>query len=111
MNFHYVAIAYDAQKILKSVTFTETQKSRYLENKTLFFLQTKKFINYTSRVTLFQKKNSFVAEVTLNTISDKANQKDLCAHIMTFKSVSLSLLVKNQILKHQEGSTNSYNNH
>ena len=79
MNFHYVAIAYDAQKILKSVTFIETQKSRYLENKTLFFLQTKKFINYTSRVTLFQKKkNSFVAEVTLNTISDKANQKDLC---------------------------------
>ena len=29
-------------KILKSVEFTETQKSRYLENETLFFLQIKK---------------------------------------------------------------------
>ena len=37
-------------------------KSRYLENKT-FFLQIKKFINYTSRATLWQK-NSFVEEVT-----------------------------------------------
>ena len=29
-----------------------TQKYRYLENETLFFLPTKKFINYTSRATL-----------------------------------------------------------
>ena len=41
-------------QILKSVDFTKTQKSRYLENKT-FFLQIKKFINYTSRATLRQK--------------------------------------------------------
>ena len=45
------------------VDFTKTQKSRYLENETLFFLQIKKFINYTSRATLWQK-NIFVAEVT-----------------------------------------------
>ena len=38
--------------------FTKTQKSRYLENETLFFLQIIKFINY------FIVKNSFVAEVT-----------------------------------------------
>ena len=44
------------------VDFTKTQKSRYLENET-FFLQIKKFINYTSRATLWQK-NIFVAEVT-----------------------------------------------
>ena len=36
---------------LKSMDFTKTQKSRYLENKT-FFLQIKKFINYTSKATL-----------------------------------------------------------
>ena len=49
-------------QVLKSVDFTKTQKSRYLENET-FFLQIKKFINYTSKATLLQK-NSFVAEVT-----------------------------------------------
>ena len=49
--------------ILKFVDFTKTQKSKYLENETLFFLQKKKFINYSSRVTLWQK-NSFMAEVT-----------------------------------------------
>ena len=43
-------------QILKSEDFTKTQKSRYLKNKTLFFLQIKKFINYTSRAALLQKK-------------------------------------------------------
>ena len=38
-------------QILKSAGFTKTQKSQYLENKT-FFLQIKKFINYTSRAAL-----------------------------------------------------------
>ena len=42
-------------EILKYIHFTKTQKSRYLENETLFFLQIKKFINYTSRATLLQK--------------------------------------------------------
>ena len=51
-------------QILKCVDFTKAQKSKNLENETLFFLQIKKFINYTSRVTLLQK-NSFVAKVTL----------------------------------------------
>ena len=53
--------------ILEFVDLKKTQKSRYLENKTLFFLQIKKFINYTSRATLWQK-NTFVAEVTFNEI-------------------------------------------
>ena len=39
-------------QILKSVDFTKTQKSRYLENETLFFLQIKKILNYTSSATL-----------------------------------------------------------
>ena len=39
-------------QILKSVDFTKTQKSQYLENETLLFRQIKKFINYTSRATL-----------------------------------------------------------
>ena len=40
---------------LKSMAFTKTQKSRYLENKT-FFLQIKKIINSASRATLWQKQ-------------------------------------------------------
>ena len=40
-------------KILKFVDFTNTQKSRDLENET-FFLHIKNFINYTRRVTLWQ---------------------------------------------------------
>ena len=51
-------------QILKSIDFAKTQKSRYLENKILFFLQMKKFIDYTLKATLLQ--NSFVAEVTSN---------------------------------------------
>ena len=52
-------------KILKSVDFTKTQKSRSQEwniifSSNKFFLQ---IINYTSRATLLQK-NSFVAEKT-----------------------------------------------
>ena len=42
-------------QILKSADFKKTQKSRYLEKETLFFLQIKKIINYTSRATLLQK--------------------------------------------------------
>ena len=38
------------------VDFTKTQKSTYLEKETLFFLQIKKIINYTSRATLRQKR-------------------------------------------------------
>ena len=43
--------------------FIKTQRFSYLENETLFFLQINKFINYTSRASLWQK-NSFVEEVT-----------------------------------------------
>ena len=42
-------------QILKSVDLTKTKKSRYLENKTLFLLQIKKFSNWGSRATLWQK--------------------------------------------------------
>ena len=42
-------------QISKSVDFTKTQKSRYFKNKTLLFLQIKKFIYYTSRVTSWLK--------------------------------------------------------
>ena len=37
-NFHYVAIPMMTSQILEYVDFTETQKSRYFENETLFFL-------------------------------------------------------------------------
>ena len=39
-------------QVLKSAGFTKTQKSRYLEKETLFFLQIKKFINYISNAAL-----------------------------------------------------------
>ena len=54
-------------QVLKCVDFTKTQKFKNIENKT-FFLQVKKFINYTSRATLLQK-NNFVAEITFKTIN------------------------------------------
>ena len=40
---------------LKSEDFSKTQRSRYLEKEIKFFLQIKKFINYTLRATLLQK--------------------------------------------------------
>ena len=40
-------------QILKSVDFTKTQKSRYLQNETLFFIQIKRIINYKSNATLW----------------------------------------------------------
>ena len=46
--------------------FTKTQKTRYLENKTLFFLQITKFINYTKGYLM--AKNTFVAEVTFSNL-------------------------------------------
>ena len=53
-----------ASQILKFLDFTETQKSRYLENETLLFLKPKKkkIVNYTSETTLWQNI-VFVAEV------------------------------------------------
>ena len=42
-------------QILKSMDFTKTKKYRYLENETMLFLQIKKFTDYTSRATLWQK--------------------------------------------------------
>ena len=51
-------------QILKSVDFTKTHKSKYLENKT-FFLHIKKFMNGAS------KKSSFAAEEKKNAL--KAN--------------------------------------
>ena len=59
-NFHYVAMCMMTSQILKSVDFTKTRKSRYLENETLLFLIKKHIKGY------FIAKNSFVAEVPFN---------------------------------------------
>ena len=58
-----------ASRILRFVDFTKTQKSKYLKKETLFFLQIKKFINYTTREKYFMARNTFVAEVTFNTMN------------------------------------------
>ena len=65
-NLHYAAMLMMTSQILKSAGFTKTQKSRYLENEALFFLQIKKFINYTSGATLWQK---LVLQETFNIVS------------------------------------------
>ena len=49
-------------QIFKSVGFTKTQKSRYLENETLFSLQIKKSL--ITHKGLLIAKNSFVMEAT-----------------------------------------------
>ena len=67
-------------QILKYVDFTKIQKSRYLKNEILFFLQINKFINYTSRGTLWQK-NSFVAEITFKDIRIKNLNRINLAHL------------------------------
>ena len=41
-KFHYVAMPMMTSQISKSMSFTEAQKSRYLENETLLFIQIKK---------------------------------------------------------------------
>ena len=62
-----VAMPMMTSPILKSVDFTQTQKYRYRKNEILIFLPIKKFINYTSGATFWQKK-SFVVEVTFKSI-------------------------------------------
>ena len=62
----YVEMPLMTSQILKFVNLTEIQKSRYLENKTLFFLQVKKFNNYISIKGYFIAKNNLVPEVTFN---------------------------------------------
>ena len=58
-------------QISKSVDFTKTQKSRYLENEQNIFL--KKNCNYYTSVYC---KNSFIAEVTYNTRNKELNFKN-----------------------------------
>ena len=50
-------------QILKFVDFTKTQRSRYIENQTLLFLQIKVKLLITHQGLLYGK-NIFVAEVT-----------------------------------------------
>ena len=62
-------------QILKPVDFIKTQKSRYLENKTLFFLQIKKHKLHIKGY--FIAKSSFVAEVTFKNNRQKLIQMKL----------------------------------
>ena len=60
-------------QIFTSVNFTKTQKSRYLENETLFFLLIERSINLTLRATF--AKNSFVVEITFHAAVTDAKTK------------------------------------
>ena len=66
-NYHYEAISMMMLQILKFLDFTKTQKRRYLENETLFFLQIKKIINYTES---FHIKSLNFSKVSMVTFSD-----------------------------------------
>ena len=61
-NFHYVAMFMMTSQTLKSVDFTKAQKSRYLDNETLFSFRIKKSL--TAHQRLLHGKDNFVAEVT-----------------------------------------------
>ena len=76
--------------ILKSVDFTKTQKSRYLENKT-FFLQVK---NYTSRSTLLQKINLILVKDFINDEKLKPNNKSF-----KLKSIALQISITTPQIK------------
>ena len=56
-----------ASQFLKSMDFTKTQKSRYLEDEKNFFLQIKNSL--TIHQGLIYGKNSFVAKVTFNLLT------------------------------------------
>ena len=60
-------------QILKSVDFTITQKSKYLENETLFFLHIKKIL--VVHQGLLYCKSILVAEVTLKMMIHQINRK------------------------------------
>ena len=55
-NLHYAAMPMMTSQILKSVNFTETQKSRYLENEILFSSSNKKKLLITHQGLLYNKK-------------------------------------------------------
>ena len=61
MLINIVIITNEASQILRSVDFTKTQKSRYLENETFFVTKKKLHIKG-----YFITKNSLVAEVAFN---------------------------------------------
>ena len=95
-------------EILQFVDFTKTQKSKYLENKTLFFLQIKKFHNYTLSATLWPKKN----KKTTTTDGIVKNKKRLFpSHIKSpifntnAKNIKLQMLLEGLKSKQLEENT------
>ena len=68
-NFHDVSMPLMTSQILKSVDFTKTQKSRYLENEMRF---SNKKINSLHIKSYFMPKNNFVLEVVFNNIRKKS---------------------------------------
>ena len=72
-------------QILKYVG-TKTQKSKYLDNKTLFFLQMKKFIYYISRATLCE------GNLQVNFIAYGSKQTFLLGFDATFLETSADCL-------------------
>ena len=62
MQLSLCSYVYDVVTDFEICGFHKNIKIFDLENKTLFFLQLKKFNNYTSRATLWQK-NNFIAEM------------------------------------------------
>ena len=62
--------AYDDVTDFEICDFKKTEKSRYIEKETSFFLRIRKFIDYTSRAAL-QQKISFWRRQPLNEIPNR----------------------------------------
>ena len=82
-NFHYAVMSMMMSQILKFVDFTKTQKSKYLENKTIFFLQIKNsLITYQG---LLYGKKTFAVELTFKT---KVGEWKICLEIVLKTKIS-----------------------
>ena len=71
----------------------KTQKSRYLKDEALHFLQIKKFINYTLWATFWE--NSFVAKVTFNVYCYRSDCK---LFLVSFLFVIMKLFLRQSLL-------------
>ena len=79
-----------ASQIFK-FSISQKQKSRYLENETLFFLLIKKIINYASRASFIVKNNS-LAKVSFKSIQ-RTSVIYLTCTVDTFSCVVTMVIV------------------
>ena len=85
-------------QILKSAGFTKTQKPRYLENETLFFLNKK--IHSLHIKHYFKPKNNFVVEVTFILFFFSCNNISTLVTYLRIKLLHCLLCISNMYVFH-----------